>query len=141
MDEIVLGKCGYRCDLCLAYRKNIEKKDQRKALSDGWHKIYGFKIGPGSINCDGCLSSGSQNLIDKNCPLRPCVEKKGIADCSYCEEFPCRKRTERSVKRENIEGNLGKKLTEYEYELFVKPYESEDRLKKILGDRSADKSI
>ena len=35
MDEI-LSRCGYRCDLCLAYRPNVEANPAgRRELSDG----------------------------------------------------------------------------------------------------------
>jgi hypothetical protein len=39
MGTEVLTRCAYRCDLCHAYKNNIEKDDQRQLLSDGWH-IY-----------------------------------------------------------------------------------------------------
>ena len=131
MGNIILSKCGYRCDLCLAYQPNIEKNDRRKELSDEWFNIYGFRIEPELIRCEGCVSSESPNLIDKNCPVRPCVVDKNIKNCAFCDEFVCEKHKERGVRREYIEQKLDRKLDESEYELFVKPYESEDRLRKI----------
>ncbi len=45
--EPILTRCGYRCDLCLAYRPNIETNpENRQILSDGWHKCFGFPIPP-----------------------------------------------------------------------------------------------
>jgi len=44
MPKEILARCGYRCDLCLAHKDNIEQNDQREFLSDTWHKIYGFRI-------------------------------------------------------------------------------------------------
>ena len=39
-----LTRCGYRCNLCLAYRPNIdEHPENRQKLSDGWHKYFGFR--------------------------------------------------------------------------------------------------
>ena len=131
MGDIIVSKCGYRCDLCLAYQPNVEKNDRRKELSDGWFNIYGFRIEPELIHCEGCVSSESPNLIDKNCPIRPCVVDKNIENCAYCDNFVCEKFRERGVRREQIEIKLNRELDESEYELFVKPYESENRLKKI----------
>ncbi|HHW00600.1 MAG TPA: hypothetical protein GXX36_13760 [Clostridiaceae bacterium] len=34
----ILSRCGYRYDLCLASRDNVEKDGRRKLLSDGWYK-------------------------------------------------------------------------------------------------------
>ena len=46
MDEI-LTCCEYRCDLCLAYRSNVETNpSNRHILSDGWFKYFGFRIEP-----------------------------------------------------------------------------------------------
>ena len=124
----ILSKCGYRCDLCLAYRPNVQKDDRRQELSDGWFQIYGFRIEPESIACDGCVSSDSPNLIDKNCPVRPCVVSRNIENCAYCHEFVCEKHKERGVDRADLENTLGRSLDEVEYELFVRPYEAERRL-------------
>lgn len=37
--EEVLSRCGYRCDLCLAYAPNVQAHPEyRQTLSDGWFK-------------------------------------------------------------------------------------------------------
>ena len=79
MNRDLLARCGFRCDLCLAYKDNIENNDQRKWLSDGWFKIYGFRIPADNIYCDGCINIECETpkLIDKDCPVRPCAIKKG----------------------------------------------------------------
>ena len=38
MGKEILSRCGFRCDLCLAYKKDIGKNDQGQILSDGWFK-------------------------------------------------------------------------------------------------------
>jgi hypothetical protein len=41
--EAILTRCGYRCDLCLAYKPNVLKNlENQKILSDGWYKYFGF---------------------------------------------------------------------------------------------------
>ena len=68
MPEEILARCGCRCDLCLAYRENVEKEDRRKLLSDGWYKYFGFRIEPEDIVvCDGCLSD---DCLKTSCSIR-----------------------------------------------------------------------
>ena len=127
----ILTKCGYRCDLCLAYKSNVEKNDQRDILSDGWKSLYGFRIKPNDIVCEGCVSCDNPDLIDKACPVRLCVIDKEIENCAFCDEYICEKLKKRIVNRDHIEKRLNRKLTEKEYKLFVKPYESKERLDNI----------
>jgi Protein of unknown function (DUF3795) len=71
--EQILTRCGYRCDLCLAYRPNVEANPpERQVLSDGWHEYFGFRIPADQIVCDGCMANNPK-LIDQACPVRPCV--------------------------------------------------------------------
>ena len=135
MKNEILAKCGYRCDLCLAYKPNVERQDQRSELSDGWYAIYGFRLDPEDIYCEGCVSSDNPTLIDKNCPVRPCVVSKAIENCAFCDEFVCEKHKQRGVSRADIENKLGRKLDEREYQIFVKPYEGEERLRKLRDAR------
>jgi hypothetical protein len=51
----ILARCGYRSDLCLAYRPNVERDpSSQQRLSDGWYKYSGFRIAAERIRCDGC---------------------------------------------------------------------------------------
>ena len=48
--EPILTRCGYRCDLCLAYRPNVAKNpSNQQKLSDGWFKYFGFRLPPSEI--------------------------------------------------------------------------------------------
>ena len=131
MGKEILTKCGYRCDLCLAYQPNVKENDRRKELSDGWYNLYGFRIEHQDIICDGCISCENPRLIDRDCPVRPCVIEKEIDNCASCSDFICDKLKLRIVERQDIEKKLNRKLTEKEYELFIRPYESKARLEKI----------
>ena len=135
MKQEILTKCGYRCDLCLAYKPNVENIDQRQLLSDGWFNLYGFRIEPQNIICEGCISCEDPILIDTDCPVRPCVIDKGIDNCTFCDDFICDKLKQRIVERQGIEMKLNRKLTDTEYELFIKPYESMTRLEKIRNEK------
>lgn len=139
MNTKILSKCGYRCDLCLAYAPNIKQRDQRKLLSDGWFRLYGFRIPAKDIYCEGCVSSDSPELIDKKCPVRPCVISKGLETCAQCPEYSCKDLKGRMVFRHEIEKKLECSLTEEEYKLFVRPYESKHRLDQIKKAVSKNK--
>ena len=97
MMKEILTRCGYRCDLCLAYRPNVEvNPSSRQVLSDGWYKYFGFRIPADQIVCDGCMADDPK-LIDQACPVRPCVIQRGLANCSECEDYSCERLGERLV--------------------------------------------
>jgi hypothetical protein len=103
MNEI-LSRCGHRCDLCLAYRPNVEANPpNQQILSDGWHKYFGFRIPPERIICDGCMTKAENPcLIDKTCPVRPCVIARGLANCAECPDYFCDKLADRLVVYEKL---------------------------------------
>jgi len=126
--EPILTRCGYRCDLCLAYRPNVELRpsDQQK-LSDGWFKYFGFRIEPANILCDGCMAEHPR-LIDQSCPVRPCVIEKGLDNCAGCDEYVCEKLIERIVLYEEVKRRLDQDIPEEDYFCFIQPYENKRRL-------------
>jgi hypothetical protein len=133
MPKEILTRCGYRCDLCLAYKDNINKDDQREFLSDTWHKIYGFRIPASEIYCDGCITSNDTNiqLIDKTCAVRPCVIEKGIENCSQCDDYTCDKFNQRRVVYEELIKDNNISVSRKEYSRCIKPYENEKRINKL----------
>ena len=129
MPKEIITRCGYRCDLCLAYRDNIEKEDKRELLSYGWNKIFGIKLSPEEIYCDGCLSCKTDlKLIDSGCKVRPCVIARGIENCSQCEKFPCDILEDRLVRYSKLEKTIDFKVSRSERKSFIEPYENYDRL-------------
>ncbi len=67
IDGNLLGPCGIYCGYCLAYKKKV---------------------------CLGCRYQADKRHGEgmKNwCPLLNCAEKRGVAECSDCPEFPCEK--------------------------------------------------
>jgi hypothetical protein len=72
----ILTRCGFRCDLCLAYKPNIEKHPENKQkLSDGWHKYFGFRIPPDEIYCEDCMAEEIPEE-DYLCFIKPYENKK-----------------------------------------------------------------
>ncbi|MDQ7794334.1 MAG: DUF3795 domain-containing protein [bacterium] len=132
MQEI-LARCGYRCDLCLAYRPNAEADPaNRQLLSDGWHKYFGFRIPPEEIRCDGCMAENPK-LIDTVCPVRPCVIQRGLPNCSPCAQYGCERLAERLVVYEEIADRLGLPVPEGDRARFIAPYENKVRLDALRG--------
>ena len=130
MDEI-LSRCGYRCDLCMAYRPNVEDNpDGRRLLSDGWFKYFGFRIPAEMILCDGCREE-KETLLDKDCPVRPCVIEHGFHNCAECKDFACEKINQRLVTIEEIQSKFNTAIPEEERRQFILPYENKTRLEKI----------
>ncbi len=85
--EPILTRCGYRCDLCLAYRPNIEEHpENQQALSDGWHKYFGFRIPPAAICCDGCMSPDS-HLLDPGLPREAVRDREGPGELRPVREL------------------------------------------------------
>jgi hypothetical protein len=129
--EEILTRCGYRCDLCLAYRPNVEKNtSNQQALSDGWFAYFGFRIPAENILCDGCLSDPAR-LIDQACPVRPCVLERGLQHCGQCPEYGCKKLIERLVVYEDIAARIGAPIPEGDRARFIAPYENKSRLDKL----------
>ncbi len=127
MDQII-ARCGYRCDLCLAYRPNVEANPgSQVTLSDGWQKYFGFRIPPEAIICDGCMGE-NPCLIDKSCPVRPCVIEKRIANCSECREYPCDKLADRLVVYEKVAAKHAFPIPPEDRARFITPYEHRVRL-------------
>jgi hypothetical protein len=127
----LLSRCGYRCDLCLAFRPNVEANpENRQVLSDGWHRYFGFRIPPEDIVCDGCRSEGGR-LIDGACPVRPCVIERSLTDCSACAGFGCAKLVERLVVYEEIAARRPEPIPDADRVRFILPYENKRRLEDL----------
>jgi len=130
MDEM-LSRCGYRCDLCLAYRPNVEADPaNQRTVSDGWHKYFGFRIPAEQIICDGCLAE-NPCLIDKACPVRACVLERGLANCAECPDYICQKLSERLVEYEKVAARIPQPIPAEDRARFIAPYENKARLDRL----------
>ena len=133
--EGIFTRCGYRCDLCLAYRPNVEANpSNQQALSDGWHKYFGFRIPAEQIVCDGCAAEDPQ-LIDQSCPVRPCVIERALQNCAQCSEYVCERLVGRLVVYEDIVARVGAPIPEEDRARFITPYENKRRLDNLRAKR------
>ena len=133
--EAILTRCGYRCDLCLAYRPNVESNPaNQQKLSDGWFKYFGFRIPAEKIICDGCMAEHPE-LIDRSCPVRPCVIEKRLDNCSQCEQYICEKLAERIVVYEEVKNHIGTEIPDDDRLCFIRPYENKERLESLTAHK------
>ncbi len=137
----ILSRCGYRCDLCLAYKPNVAgNPSNQQKLSDGWHKYFGFRLPASEICCDGCMAE-NQKLIDKSCQVRPCVIQKRLANCSECGQYVCDKLKERLVVYEDVRNRLGAEIPEEDRASFILPYENRQRLDALRATGKKDRDV
>jgi len=127
----ILARCGYRCDLCLAYKPNIQAHPENaQVLSDGWHTYFGFRIPPERILCEGCLADTAETL-DTGCPVRPCVIAHGFETCAQCPEYICPLLAERIVTYEAMQAKFANPIPPEDRRRFIQPYENKPRLDRL----------
>lgn len=126
----VLSRCGYRCDLCLAWRENIARNDERQFLHDGWKLYFDLDIPVEKILCDACRScSDGATLLDSGCPVRRCVMERGLDNCGQCQDYPCDVFEERrGLTREQAMEKAGCDFSDGVFNKCVLPYDNGTRL-------------
>ena len=127
--EEILTLCGYRCDLCQFYNKNLENQKDKERVSQDFKRIFGHDVKPEDVECVGCKNEGRHG--DPNCPVRPCVLEKGVENCAHCSEFVCDKLKERTNFTEEFLRDNKKALSNKDFQLYIKPYQSKERMIKI----------
>lgn len=127
----VLSRCGYRCDLCLAYRLNVESNPtNQQLLSDGWFRYFDLRIPADQIICDGCWTEKGR-LLDGECPVRPCVIERGLQNCAQCAEYGCDKLVERLVTFDELAAKQRPGIPAEDRSRFIFPYENKARLDEL----------
>ena len=125
----VLSYCGYRCDRCPAYRDNLKSPEDRRRVSEAWAKYYDYRVEPGQVECDGCLEASE--APNPNCRVRPCAIEKRLPNCAHCSEFICETlRKQMDAIKPIAEKNV-KTMPPEDYERYIRPYESEERLRRL----------
>jgi hypothetical protein len=127
--EEVLSYCGYRCDLCPAYHKNLRSDDDRERVSRDWLRYYDHAEEPENVECKGCRSGPAEG--NPGCRVRPCAMDRDAYTCAECDEFACEKiRRQMDAIKPIAERHRGS-MSAADYENYIAPYESEDRLRKM----------
>jgi hypothetical protein len=61
----------------------------RADIAEQIKKHYGQKTSPEDVgDCDGCKAETGR-LFCTDCQIRICAVEKGIANCAYCDDYPC----------------------------------------------------
>ena len=137
----ILARCGYRCDLCPAYHRNIRTQEDCERVRAGGRKYVGDDVPPDEVPCPGCLAV--EPFIDDkgnplgppggpNCSVRPCVIERGLENCSDCPEFCCEKLEYYMNFMERKHGDFSE-IPQEDFDKFIRPYLSKKRLLAIRG--------
>lgn len=125
--EPIIARCGYRCDLCPAYKTNLKSDSDKQLMCDAWAKYFGSEIPPEAItSCEGCLEGGG----DPGCTVRSCTIEKSLDNCAHCQDFACEKLKDRmNFVQDKLKDGVD--VPEDEYERFIKPFLGKDYLEDI----------
>jgi len=128
MTKKYVSFCGYRCDLCPAYVKNVDKFVDRTMVRNGWKTFFSFDVPEDRIICVGCCDE--RNHLDTDCPVRPCALKKHVQNCSFCSFFKtCDTLRLRADILDTPKKKFAGKISKEQYEIFFRPYEGRKELK------------
>ncbi len=129
MNNKIVAFCGYRCDLCPAHSKNVDTLAKRTTIRNGWNTFFGFDVPEERILCVGCGNEGSH--LDTECPVKPCALRKQLQNCSFCDCFEsCETLKMRADILEETKKHYTGQISKEEYELFFRPYNGREELKK-----------
>ena len=144
----LVSKCGIDCGACPwgpFPRKDMTAEEFEQFRNHG-KKILGYM--PIKTPCVTCQTPDEKipktsKLPSRNCLIRQCVDKTGVANCAYCSRFPCDtlKETAGLWNRKSIEAKLGAPLSEEDYVSFVEPFEGLNRLAAIRASLAPDEIV
>lgn len=91
VNQAFLAPCGLYCGVCGVYfaTRDDNEKFLEKLLGVYQEKIPGLEqLTIEDLKCDGCLSE-RVSYFCRVCAIKDCTQKKGIAGCHECDDFPC----------------------------------------------------
>lgn len=124
MSEII-SRCGFRCDLCMAYRENGKGWLHQLKTAEGWFKYYDYMVHPSKIVCDGCLKGESRifRFHDSFENVCDCVTSRKIDNCSLCGDYPCSALESLMTVCEDVKKRYSGRISMEEYSKFIAPYD------------------
>ncbi len=125
----ILTLCGFRCDLCQFYNKNIKNQEHKEKVCNDFKRIFGYDIKPEDVECVGCRNEGKH--ADDNCLVRSCALEKSVENCAHCPEFICDKLKQKMSFIEDYLRNNKKPLSDEEVQIYIEPYHSKERMIRI----------
>lgn len=90
MSDKIIAFCGIICSECPAFvAKRTNDDELRKKTAEEW-STEEWPLNPDDINCDGCTTKGELAAFCTMCEVRTCGTEKGVINCAYCTEYPCK---------------------------------------------------
>jgi len=90
LEKELFGACGIDCGKCPDYQAHVGNDDELKVkLAKDFSKQFDMDIKPEEVGCLGCHGPLHKPWSGLECFFRQCSEKKDIATCAFCDEFPC----------------------------------------------------
>ena len=86
--DTMISACGLVCTECPIYRAAGDAEFAEE-LAQGWREGGHAEAKAEWFRCRGC--HGPDELVwTEDCKIRACCKgEKGLANCSWCGEFPC----------------------------------------------------
>lgn len=129
----MIGRCGFQCSRCPAFADNNRTFADQAAVSAGWYNYFGIEMSPENIRCRGCTASRAEgdSLPERGCPIRPCVEARGMDTCAQCDRYPCATLEARLQSIDAVIVRFRGALAHDEYERFIAPYDARATLEAL----------
>jgi len=91
-EQLVISRCGMRCDLCVHYTGGTISEAFRMELKERIGRVYGSgEENSGSGEYGDMLCPGGTIKDCGDCPNLKCPKSNGLTACFECGEFPCGK--------------------------------------------------
>jgi hypothetical protein len=89
-EERMVAFCGLVCNECPAFiaKRTDDDELRRKAVKE-WSSDD-FPLTKEDINCDGCINGEELFKYCTMCEVRKCGLERGVNNCAYCDEYPCK---------------------------------------------------
>lgn len=86
-----ISYCGLLCNECPVFIATAENDEQAKEKIAREFSGEAMQFSKEDMNCYGCFHEDAKNSkMCGECEIRICAEVKGVKNCAYCSDYPCR---------------------------------------------------
>jgi|BarGraNGADG00212_2_1021979.scaffolds.fasta_scaffold57908_2 Protein of unknown function (DUF3795) len=134
---VMFSACGFRCDVCPAFKDNVVGPEDQRAVAAAWKKYFDIDMEPAQIMCNGCFSELVEGLElpARECKTRDCVTDKGFETCAECEDYPCEHREATMSAVEKARDEHAPSMSPEEREKYFEPYNARKNFDAIRKPR------